>query len=337
MRQGRWQDGFCSIAALQKTDSRISYGYENDTILAMRIESSLEKLKDTCIPFGSVKVKKEEKMGKKLIFLDIDGTLTRAGSNEPPASALEAVRRAQKKGHYVFLCTGRNYAMLSPLLQFGFDGAIASSGGYIFCGDKVIYDCPMTEAQRKTVMEVFYKNGVFRTIECKDGSYTDEGFKIFLRENAKQGANSELLRWREQIEHDLNILPMKQYRGQDVYKLVFMSSSLEQLEEPKRVLQGNFDFCIQDADGYGMINGELVNRKFNKGKGIERVCEYLNLSVNDTIGFGDSMNDREMLETVGLSFCMENGSKKLKELADEICPSVENDGLYQGFLKYGLA
>ena len=49
------------------------------------------------------------------------------------------------------------------------------------------------------------------------------------------------------------------------------------------------------------------------------------------------MNDREMLETVGLSFCMENGSKKLKELADEICPSVENDGLYQGFLKYGLA
>ena len=176
MRQRRWQDGFCSITALQKTDSRISYGYENDTILAMSIESSLEKLKDTCIPFGSVKVKKEEKMGKKLIFLDIDGTLTRAGSNEPPASALEAVRRAQKKGHYVFLCTGRNYAMLSPLLQFGFDGAIASSGGYIFCGDKVIYDCPMTEAQRKTVMEVFYKNGVFRTIECKDGSYTDEGF-----------------------------------------------------------------------------------------------------------------------------------------------------------------
>lgn len=34
-------------------------------------------------------------MSKKLIFLDIDGTLTEPGSNIPPASALEAVRRAQ--------------------------------------------------------------------------------------------------------------------------------------------------------------------------------------------------------------------------------------------------
>lgn len=275
-------------------------------------------------------------MGRKIIFLDIDGTLTEAGSNEPPASALEAVRRARQKGHYVFLCTGRNYAMLSPLLRFGFDGAIASSGGYIFCGDKVIYDCPMTQEQREQAMEVFCKNKVFRTIECRDGSYTDEGFKEFLRENAGQGGNSELLRWREQIEHALNILPMKQYGGQAVYKLVFMSRSLGQLEEPRKVLDKDFQFCIQDADSYGIINGELVNRKFNKGKGIERVCAYLDIPVNDTIGFGDSMNDLEMLEVVGLSFCMENGSRKLKELADEICPSVGNNGLYQGFLKYGL-
>lgn len=276
-------------------------------------------------------------MGKKLIFLDIDGTLTKPGSNEPPESALKAVRSAQEKGHYVFLCTGRNYAMLSPLMRYGFDGAVASSGGYIFCKDTVIYDCPMTKAQRELAMEVFRKNGVFRTVECRDGSYTDEGFKEFLRDNAQQGANSELLRWREQIEHALNILPMKQYRNQAVYKLVFMSRSFEQLEEPKRALQEDFEFCIQDTDQYGIINGELVNRKFNKGKGIERVCEYLQIPVNDTIGFGDSMNDLEMLETVGLSFCMENGSRKLKELADEICPSVEDNGLYQGFLKYGLA
>ncbi len=247
-------------------------------------------------------------MGKKLIFLDIDGTLTKAGSNEVPESALKAVRSAQKKGHYVFLCTGRNYAMLSPLLPLGFDGAIASSGGYIFCGEKVIYDCPMTQEQRELAMNVFSKNKVFRTVECRDGSYTDEGFKEFLRENVRQGGSSELLRWREQIEHDLNILPMKQYKGQPVYKMVLMSRSLEQLEEPRRVLQGDFTFCMQDEDSYGIINGELVNKKFNKGKGIEKVCEYLHIHVNDTIGFGDSMNDLEMVETVGLSFCMENGN-----------------------------
>ena len=70
-------------------------------------------------------------MEQKIIFLDIDGTLTEPGHNEPPESAIWAVKKAQEKGNYVVLCTGRNYAMLSPLLSYGFDGVVASSGGYI--------------------------------------------------------------------------------------------------------------------------------------------------------------------------------------------------------------
>lgn len=76
--------------------------------------------------------------GEKIIFLDIDGTLTAAGSNVPPESALQAVRAAQAKGHMVFLCTGRNYDMLRPLLCYGFDGVVASAGGYISIGNQVI-------------------------------------------------------------------------------------------------------------------------------------------------------------------------------------------------------
>ena len=53
-------------------------------------------------------------MNKKLIFLDIDGTLTLPGSNEPPRSALEAIRAARAAGPKVFLCSGRNLDMLSP-------------------------------------------------------------------------------------------------------------------------------------------------------------------------------------------------------------------------------
>ena len=71
-------------------------------------------------------------MNQKLIFLDIDGTLTPAGSNTPPESAMRAVRQAQAKGHKVFLCTGRNPAMLAPVLALGFDGAVAGAGGYVF-------------------------------------------------------------------------------------------------------------------------------------------------------------------------------------------------------------
>lgn len=275
-------------------------------------------------------------MGRKLIFLDIDGTFTEPGSNEAPASAAEAVRRAREMGNLVFLCSGRNYGMLSPVLKYGFDGYIASSGGYIVCGDQVIYDCPMTKEQQKRAMDVLEKNGIFRTVECLDGSYTDESFKEFLREHAGEGGNSELLRWRQQIEKNLRILPMEEYEGQPIYKMVIMSRSLEDLDEPKKALEEDFSFCIQDVDRYGIINGEIVNRQFDKGRGVERVCRHLNVPIADTIAFGDSMNDIEMMETAGLSICMENGSQKLKELADEVCGPVDEDGLYRAFLAHGL-
>ena len=68
-------------------------------------------------------------MDNKLIFLDVDGTLTLPGRNDPPESALRAIRAAQACGHKVFLCSGRNCDMLRPLLRYGVDGAVASSGG----------------------------------------------------------------------------------------------------------------------------------------------------------------------------------------------------------------
>ena len=99
-------------------------------------------------------------MDRKLIFLDIDGTLTEGGSNTPPVSAQRAVKEAREKGHLVYICTGRNYAMLRPLLAYGFDGVVGSAGGYILCRDQVIYDCPMTRGQQDRALKVLRKNGV---------------------------------------------------------------------------------------------------------------------------------------------------------------------------------
>ena len=69
---------------------------------------------------------------------------------------------------------------------------------------------------------------------------------------------------------------------------------------------------------------------------MRRVCEALSLSTKDSIAFGDSMNDVEMIEAVGLGVCMENGYAELKKLADDVCPSVSDDGICRAFQKYGL-
>lgn len=273
-------------------------------------------------------------MNKKLIFLDIDGTLTPAGSNIPPSSALDAIRKARAKGHKILLCTGRNPDMLAPVLKYGFDGAVGCGGGYVFANDEVLYNCPMTEEQLKTGMELLGKNGVFRTIEAKDATFGDEDLAEFLQE-AGEG-NSELVRWRKALAQELNIKPMSQYDGRPIYKIVFMCKTKEQLEPARRALEKDFNFVVQDVAAHNCLNGELVNRKFDKGKGVRIVADYYGFDIKDTIGFGDSMNDLEMIETVGTSVCMDNGSPLLKQKSKMVCPSVDNDGLAKAFEQLGL-
>ena len=273
-------------------------------------------------------------MDRKLIFLDIDGTLTRPGENTPPESAMAAIRRAQEAGHKIMLCTGRNPAMLDPLLRLGFDGAVACAGGYVFCGDRVLFDCPMTSAERDEALHLFAENGVYRTIEARDASYCDEDITDFL--GRVSGGNSELMRWRRALEAELDIRPMAEYDGRPIYKAVFLCESEAQLAPVRAALEDRFSFVVQEAFGAACLNGELINRSFHKGTGVRIAAEALGFRLEDTIGFGDSMNDLEMIETVHLGVCMENGSETLKRVSDLVCPAVEEDGLAQAFAQLGL-
>ncbi len=273
----------------------------------------------------------------KLIFLDIDGTLTSAGSNVPPDSALKAIRAAQAKGNKVYLCTGRNYAMMKPLLKYDFDGYVASSGGYVVDGDEVLFDCPMSDEQWNTAIKAFHDHDVFCTVETKDVTYGDENLGEFLKQGGD--GNSELLRWRKAIEEKLDIVPISQFEEKKpVYKIVFICKDESQLAEAREKLEKDFNFVIQSApiDNAGIINGEFINRAFDKGRGIIRVAEKEGVDIADTYGFGDSMNDLEMIETVGTSVVMANGNEELKKRADVVCPSVEEDGLLKAFQQLGL-
>ena len=71
---------------------------------------------------------KDKSMGRKLIFLDIDGTLLPPGDMLIPESTLAALDRARANGHKLFLCTGRNHRMTEPLLRHDcFAGAVCSA------------------------------------------------------------------------------------------------------------------------------------------------------------------------------------------------------------------
>ncbi|MBQ7193433.1 MAG: HAD family phosphatase [Synergistaceae bacterium] len=277
----------------------------------------------------------------KLIFLDIDGTLTAPGENTPPESAVEAIRKARAKGNKVFLCTGRNPDMLRPLLRYQFDGFIGCAGGYVAVGDdysEVLYDHPMPQDDLNTALKTLHNHGVFCTIEAEKGSWGDENMGDFLSSQGE--GNSEIERWRKALAGNLGIKPMSQYDGSPVYKVVIMCMDMNQLNEAKEALGDRYNFVMQEVKVGGSssscINGEIINKEFNKGLGVEIICKRFNVPVSETIGFGDSMNDLEMIQTVGTSVCMANGSEKLKALSDIVCPSVSEDGLAKAFAQLNL-
>ena len=275
-------------------------------------------------------------MNRKLLFLDIDGTFTVPGTNIVPESASRALDSARAAGHKAFLCTGRNLDLIRPLLKYGFDGYVASAGGYVACDSQVIVDRKMDPEAFRLAMDCFERNRVFRTVECLDGTYGDGGENAYRY--AGEFVNENLLSYRRDLSEALNIRPMSEYDGAPAYKIVFMCTDRSQLDEPVRLLSEYFDVCVQfrERDGGGFFDGELYGLDYNKGYGIRMICEHLGSDVKDTIGFGDNINDRGMFSAVGLSVCMGNGQPALKELADYVCPEVTDDGLYKAFKKLGL-
>ena len=284
---------------------------------------------------------KDKSMGRKLIFLDIDGTLLPPGDMLIPESTLAALDRARANGHKLFLCTGRNHRMTEPLLRHDcFAGAVCSAGGYVLCDGKTLVDIPMEPQQAEGVRAALERNGVECTLEARDATYGSlkmlERWSFTHRDAGP--LNSEAARWRKAMEDGMTMSPLAEYKGEPLYKIVYIAERSEDLDEAKRLYEDRFVFCESKPDGLngGYVNGELINRKFDKGRGIKAVCDYLGVPLQNSIGFGDSDNDLQMTDVVGISVCMANGSDNLKKLCDRICPAVTEDGVARELKTLGL-
>lgn len=276
-------------------------------------------------------------MERKLIFLDIDGTLVDAFAS-PSKRVAEALQKAREHGHLLFLCTGRSMPIISSdILDLGFDGVIASAGGHIEVGGQVVFDSILPEETIQECLSVFHANGAYCRIETTEGIYADSKMEELLKNAEPDPANSELIRMQKELETGIRIRRYEDYPCQGAYKICFTSSELSSIEETKRSLGDRFKYAIYPfSEHTTCINGEIIPNGVDKGKGIELVCQQFGASIKDTIAFGDSMNDYEMMETAGISVAMGNACEELKSVADVVCGTVKEDGVYYEFQRMGL-
>lgn len=276
-------------------------------------------------------------MDKKLIFLDIDGTLV-AALSAPSPKVCRAIRQARAKGHLAFLCTGRNLPIIGrDILDIGFDGVIASAGAYVSVGDQVLLDSLLPEEVVQDCLSVFHGLGMFCRIETPEGIYTDPQMEELLRSASPDPQNSELIRMQKELESGLAIRKYEEYPRQGAYKLCFTSRDLESVGRAQVILGDRFDFVVHPyGKSTACFNGEIIPRGVDKGRGVELVCRRLGASPADAIAFGDSMNDAAMLERAGVSVAMGNACDELKALADVVCEDVAHDGVYRELHRMGL-
>ncbi len=74
---------------------------------------------------------------------------------------------------------------------------------------------------------------------------------------------------------------------------------------------------------------EFARAGVTKGSGMEFVAERLGFSAAETVAFGDGENDVELLEWAGHAVAVANAHPRVLAVADEVCPSVEDEGVAQ--------
>ena len=81
---------------------------------------------------------------------------------------------------------------------------------------------------------------------------------------------------------------------------------------------------------------EMIQKGYSKATGIQFLCEYLGKSMEDCYVFGDSENDRAMLEAVPNSIAMGNAQESIKSACSYVTADIEEDGIYKAMKHFGL-
>lgn len=276
-------------------------------------------------------------MKRKSIFLDVDGTLVSGHATMNP-KVVEAINRARQNGHYVFICTGRNKTGIKyELSKADFDGIIASAGSYIEIDNKVIHSVYFNKLLVDKISKVFDENNIYYNYECTDVTYMSKKMvELFIGGVNFESGNIELEKMMQEEFKKFSIQDLSLYNNQDIHKICFIATDQNDVERAKKQLGDDVNMVIHDIFDATTINGELISKVDNKATAIKQVIDYLEIDKKDTIAFGDSMNDYEMINFVECGIAMGNACKELKEVASRVCRSVDEDGIYYEFIELGL-
>ncbi len=246
----------------------------------------------------------------KIIFFDIDDTLSRSGViAEHNKATLEQLADTDIK---LVISTGRSKAILPEdilaLLDADIlDAIICMNGQYSFDKNGRISHYPLSGEQTDKIVRLCQQSDLIHKF--------DSATHI-----AWSGENDRLREFNAVTPN--SILDPEYYKSNIVYQCsVFFNNQQEKMQD--------IDFAQYDLKlvHWHQIGADILPIEASKARGIKDVCEYYAVDVSECMAFGDGMNDLEMFDLVGFAVAMGDAQPDLIARADFVTGTIEEYGI----------
>ena len=258
-------------------------------------------------------------MGKKAIFLDLDGTLL-TDQKEITEENRRAISDAIAEGHSVIIATGR--PLSSAVIQaeaLGLTGAgcylIAFNGG-------ILYDMGERKVLFKKTIRLFDVAAVFdesnrRGIHIQ----TYEGDHVLVE---KRCDDADVRIYCSLIKIGYQTIDsVREMEEEPVKMLAIDRKNHEKVKEFRDWIAENFRGTLDSYFSSGQFV-EIVPAGMDKGSALRRMAEQIGVPVSDTIAVGDEANDLLMIRAAGLVAAMANATDKVRAAAGYITKCDNN-------------
>ena len=263
----------------------------------------------------------------KALVLDIDGTLTNSKKEVTPATK-EAVQQTMLLGHKVILASGRP---TPGMRRYESELELAKYGGYLlsFNGARIV-DCRTGEVVFQKILPLTLLPGLYRFAKengCGLISYLgNEVISAFEPDEYVQ------------IEAGINGLPIRveenflEFIDFDINKCL-MTAPPETAPALEKELQEKYGHVasIYRSEPYFI---EIMPQNVDKAASLDQMLPTIGVKRENTVCCGDGFNDISMIKYAGVGVAMGNAQQVVKEAADIITLTNDEDGLVPIIEKY---
>ncbi|MDC3413707.1 Cof-type HAD-IIB family hydrolase [Aquibacillus sp. 3ASR75-11] len=261
------------------------------------------------------------KKERHLIALDLDGTLL-TDTKVIPDQTLQTIAKAKEQGHIVVIATGRPHRASSEYYDIlGLDTPMVNFNGALIHHPSDnkwdVLHTPLPIRTARKIIQTCYELEVPNILaEIGNQVYLDRYDEELMKVLHVHRQNQPI-----------TVGSLKNELKTDPTSLLIYPHE-KHVEQLRTTLSDEHASVIEHrkwAAPWNII--EIVRKGLNKAVGLKKIAHYYHIPVERIIAFGDEDNDFEMIEYAGVGVAMANAIDELKQIANHITVTNEENGV----------